>query len=452
MELTFLGAAGTVTGSKYLLENNGSQHLIDCGLYQGVKNFRKRNWQALPIPMRNLQSVLLTHAHIDHSGYIPALVKRGYKGKIYCTPATFELCKVLLPDAGFLQEEDARYANKRRFSKHSPAQPLFTKEDALRALKQFETIAPNKELSLRDGLKIMFSPVGHILGASCIRIHNEQTSVLFSGDVGRQNDPMMYPPEPHSGADYLVIESTYGDRRHGDTDVMTELATIINTTAARGGTVLIPSFAVGRAQLLLQLISELKRQQRIVNIPLFLNSPMAISATEIHHKFHELHRLTETQCLQIDANTQYVRTVEESISLNSKRMPCIIISASGMASGGRVLHHLKSLVSNHRNSVVFAGFQAAGTRGESMLRGVEQIKIHGAYYPVKAEIHNLENLSAHGDFEEILHWLREFKTKPIHTWVTHGEPVAADAMRLHIQDELGWSVSVAEYRDTVSLG
>ncbi|WP_426414869.1 MBL fold metallo-hydrolase RNA specificity domain-containing protein [Aestuariirhabdus sp. LZHN29] len=452
MDLTFLGAAGTVTGSKYLLHHSDCQYLIDCGLYQGVKNLRQRNWQALTLPPGNIRSVLLTHAHIDHSGYLPALVKGGYKGKIYCSSATFELCKVLLPDAGYLQEEDARYANKRKFSRHAPAEPLFTVEDAHRALKQFHPLRFGETLPLHAGLSAEFSPVGHIIGASCIKISDKQTSVLFSGDVGRQHDPMMYPPQPVIGADYLVVESTYGDRRHGSQDPIAMLETIINDTAERGGTVLIPSFAVGRAELLLHFICELKRQQRIVDIPLYLNSPMAITATEIHKQFHHLFRLDAEQCQQIDDCTHYVRSVEESIALNGKKMPCIIISASGMASGGRVLHHLKGLVSNHRNSVVFAGFQAPGTRGDAMVNGAEKIKIHGEYYPVKAQIHSLENLSAHGDYCEIIEWLRHFKSAPNHTWVTHGEPSAADAMRLHIQDELGWNASVAEYRQTVSLG
>ncbi|RRJ83234.1 MBL fold metallo-hydrolase RNA specificity domain-containing protein [Aestuariirhabdus litorea] len=451
MDLTFLGAAGTVTGSKYLLQHQGRQYLIDCGLYQGVKNLRQRNWQPLPLASGKLDAVLLTHAHIDHSGYLPALVRRGYMGPVYSSKATFELCKILLPDAGYLQEEDARYANKRKFSRHSPAEPLFTVEDAERALKLFRPVDFDEPLELGKGLNARFSPVGHIIGASCIHFRDARASVLFSGDVGRQDDPVMYPPQAVSGADYLVVESTYGNRRHGTQDPKETLETIINETAGRGGIVLIPSFAVGRAQLLLHLICELKREERILELPLYLNSPMAISATELHKRFHKLHRLSHEQCEQIDACTHYVRSVEESIELNSRKMPAIIISASGMASGGRVLHHLKALISNHRNSVVFAGFQAPGTRGDALLNGAEQVKIHGEQFPVKAQIHSLDNLSAHGDHREIIEWLRQFKAAPRHTWITHGEPAAADAMRVHVREALGWAVSVAEYRDLVRL-
>lgn len=449
--ISFLGAAGTVTGSKYLVEHDNKRIMVDCGLYQGVKNLRLRNWQPLPIDPASIDAVLLTHAHIDHSGYIPALVKNGFKGKIYCTKATYELCKVLLPDAGFLQEEDARFANKHRFSKHSPALPLYTEEDALHSLKRFEAFDYHDIFSPVKGLETIFRSSGHILGAASIELNDGHQRLVFSGDLGRFQDLIIQEPEPVYEADYLVVESTYGNRLHADIDVMSYLAEIVNKTVERGGIVLMPAFAVGRAQVLLYIIHQLKEQKRIPDVPVYLNSPMAASATEIFYRFHKEHRLDPVDCYKIDHGTQFVRTVEESIALVGQKYPAIIVSASGMATGGRVLHHLKSLLPNHRNSIVFPGFQAPGTRGDAMIHGAEKIKIHGEYFPVKAEIYNLESLSAHADSNEIMRWLGYFKRAPKMTFITHGEPAAADNLRLRIKDELGWKCTVPEYRDDAML-
>lgn len=449
--ITFLGAVGTVTGSKYLVEHDDKRIMVDCGLYQGVKNLRERNWKPLPIDPASIDAVVLTHAHIDHSGYIPALVRNGFKGKVYCTKATYELCKVLLPDAGFLQEEDARFANKHRFSKHSPALPLYTEEDARHSLKRFETVDYHEIISPVKGLETIFRSSGHILGASSIELNDGSKKLVFSGDLGRFNDLLIQAPEPVYKADYLLVESTYGNRVHSEVDVMGHLAQIINKTIERGGTVLLPSFAVGRAQLLLYIIQQLKEQLRIPNVPVYLNSPMAISATEIFYRFHKEHRLDLADCYKIDSGTQFVRSAEESIELVGKKDPAIIISASGMATGGRVLHHLKSLLPDQRHSIIFPGFQAPGTRGDAMVHGAEKVKIHGEYYPVRAEIHHLDSLSAHADSNEIMQWLSYFKRAPKITFVTHGEPVASDNLRLRIKDELGWRCRVPEYRDEVVL-
>ncbi|WP_431686516.1 MBL fold metallo-hydrolase RNA specificity domain-containing protein [Hahella sp. NBU794] len=451
MHLKFLGAAGTVTGSKYLLSEGSGKFLLDCGLYQGVKALRERNWKPFPAKASEIKSVVLSHAHLDHSGYIPALMKHGFKGKVFCTPATYALAKVLLPDSGFLQEEDARYANKRKFSKHSPALPLYTEKDAWEALKHFETVDFHEKFSPIHGVTAEIHRAGHILGAGSVQLSGAKGSIVFSGDLGRQEDRIMYPPETIAAADYLVVESTYGDRLHDKVDVRAQLSEAINATAKRGGIVLIPSFAVGRAQHLLYLIQLLKADNSIPDLPVFLNSPMAISATEIFCHYHKEHRLTAEDCALIDQGTHFVRSVEESIELNRKKFPCIIVSASGMASGGRVLHHLKTLLPDHRNTIVFAGFQAPGTRGDALTHGAERVKIHGEYFPVKAEVINLESLSAHADYAEILSWLRGFKQPPRHTYVTHGESVASDALRLRIADELGWRASAPEYLDEAQL-
>lgn len=445
MKLQFLGATETVTGSKYLISHGEQKLLIDCGLYQGVKNFRLRNWAQLPVDPKSIDAVVLTHAHIDHSGYLPALIKAGFKGKVYCSKATKALCKVLLPDAGYLQEEDARYANYRKFSKHHPAQALYTEDDGKASLAYLHPIVYNHSEKVTEELSIELTPVGHILGACAVKVSNGKTSVLFSGDLGRPNDPIMYPPIPVTSADYVVVESTYGNRRHKPVDEEQVLADIINSTTKRGGTILMPAFAVGRAQTMLYFLLKLKEKEMIPDVPVFLNSPMAITATEIFCNYHNEHKLNADTCKQIDDGTTYVRTAEESKELNTKKFPSIIISASGMASGGRILHHLKSLAPDHRNSIVFLGFQAPGTRGDHMINGASEIKIHGAYHQVRAQIHVLDSLSAHADYQEIIDWLANIKTPPKRTFVTHGERTASDAMRHHIQEQLGWDVCVPEY-------
>ncbi|WP_396586246.1 MBL fold metallo-hydrolase RNA specificity domain-containing protein [Bermanella sp. R86510] len=444
-QIQFIGATGTVTGSKYLVTYGDRQIMVDCGLFQGIKNVRERNWGELPFVPQDLTAVLLTHAHIDHSGYLPALMKRGYSGDIYASHATKALCHVLLPDAGYLQEEDARYANKKHFSKHSPAEPLYTEEDARAVLKQFKGVDYHQSIEIEGGLTVRFMPVGHILGACAIRLEFEGRSLTFSGDVGRSDDLIMPPPQSLPETDYLVLESTYGNRRHEKVDAEEMIAEVINRTVQRGGIVLMPSFAVGRAQLVLHIVEKLKREGRIGQMPVYLNSPMAIRATEIFFNLHEQHKLSKDDCQKIDDMTTYVKTAEESIELNSKLFPAVIISASGMASGGRVLHHLKSLVGDHKNSVLFLGYQAAGTRGDAMVNGADRIKIHGQYFPVRAEVHNLDALSSHADYEEIINWLKPIAHAPKKVFITHGEDVAADAMRLHVKDELNWPACVPEY-------
>ncbi len=453
MELTFLGATGTVTGSKYLLEHAGQKILVDCGLFQGLKELRLRNWEPLPVNPASIDAVLLTHAHIDHSGYIPLLVKNGFRGKIYCSEATFDLCTILLPDSGYLQEADARRANRYGYSKHKPALPLYTQKDAEQSLKQFSTVGFDKSRDIGGGLAFTLNRSGHILGSAFIRISDGQTSVLFSGDIGRASDPVMKPPAQIQRADYLVLESTYGDRLHKDDDPLKKIGDIISNTAARGGSVIIPAFAVGRTQNILYYIHELKRSSAIpAAIPIFLDSPMAINATQLLARHKNDHRLPEKLWTDVSRIAHYVHAPEESKALDhSAGMPAVIISASGMATGGRVLHHLKYFIGDERNTILFTGYQAAGTRGARLVHGEGEIKIHGRMWPVRAQVEELHNTSAHADYGEILDWLGNFQAPPRRTFITHGEPEAASSLRLKIEDHLGWTAEVPDYLQQVVL-
>ena len=449
--LSFLGGVGTVTGSKYLLEIGSRRFLIDCGLFQGVKQLRLRNWAPLPFDPASLDGVFLTHAHLDHSGYTPLLVRNGFEGPIYATSATRDLCTVLLPDSGHLQERDAEFANRHGFSKHLPAKPLYTQNDAEASLEQFKPVAFGLDIDLGDDLRVRFLPAGHILGAALVRISFEGTSILFSGDLGRMGDATMVDPSIVREADYLVVESTYGDRLHDDIDAEGRIADIVNRVAGRGGTILIPSFAVGRAQSILYHVQRLKAAKRIPDLPVFLDSPMAIDASEIFCDHLGEHRLTNEQCRATCQVATYVHKAEDSKALDASAMPKIIISASGMATGGRILHHLKYYASDARNAVLFAGFQAGGTRGAAMIGGAKTVKIHGENIPVRAEVENLHTLSAHADADEIMTWLGHFEAPPRQTFVTHGEPTASDALRHRIEEELGWTCCIPEYRDRVDL-
>lgn len=451
MNLQFMGATGTVTGSKYLLRHGSRQILIDCGLFQGYKQLRLRNWAPLPVDPKSIDAVILTHAHLDHSGYVPLLVRNGFKGKVYCTAATRDLCEILLPDSGHLQEEQAEYANRHGFSKHKPALPLYTRADAEACMANFSPVAFDTEWHLGGGLAARLLPSGHILGSAFVSLRDADTSVLFSGDLGRPHDLLMPAPTVIPRADYLIVESTYGDRKHDPTDPKIKLADVINRTAQRQGVIVIPSFAVGRAQELLYYVHLLKAEKKIPDIPVFLNSPMAVDATRIFHNHQGEHRLTSDECAAMCRTAHIVNSVEESKRLNLKKGPMIIIAASGMATGGRVVHHLEAFAPDPRNSILFAGFQAGGTRGAAIVQGVESIKIHGEQIPVRAEVAMIGNLSAHADADETLDWLRGFESPPRRTFVTHGEPVSADALRHRIEEELRWDCSVPDYLEKVEL-
>ena len=450
MKLTFLGAAGTVTGSKYLVEAGGSRILVDCGLFQGYKNLRLLNWQPLPINPKDIDAVVLTHAHLDHSGALPLLVLEGYRGPVYATRATTELCGLLLPDSGHLQEADANFANRHKSSKHDPALPLYTEEDALRTLKLFKPLYFDEPLTLGP-LQLRLRGAGHILGASSVELRHGDRSLLMSGDIGRPDDLMMKPPVPIEHADTLVIESTYGNRTHDEGDHAGELADVIRRTAARGGKVIVPAFAVGRAQALLYQIWLLKKAKQIPDLPVFLDSPMAIDTTAIYQRHANEHRLSAEDCQHMGSVARFCRTSDQSRELNQLTYPAIIISASGMATGGRILHHLINHLGDHRSSVLFAGFQAGGTRGARLVAGERSIRIFGQDVAVNAEIVSLPGMSAHADAGQIMDWLRTVKRPPQHVYITHGEHDAADALRRKIQQELGWHASVPMMGDRVEV-
>lgn len=451
MHLTFLGATGTVTGSKYLVDTGSKRILVDCGLFQGLKYLRLRNWAPLPIDPKQIDAVVLTHAHIDHSGYLPLLAREGFRGAVHCSHATRDLCDILLRDAAHLQESEAEYANRHGFSKHSPALPLYTAKDAEHALSLLVPHGYDQDIDLGDGVTLRFLPAGHILGASLVCIEHGGKRVLFSGDLGRPHDPVMLAPRHVAEADYLVLESTYGDRRHENTDPEAELARVVARTAARNGVLVIPVFAVGRAQSIMYSLQRLRAAGRIPSLPVYLDSPMAVEATRVFSQHHGEHRLDRAACEAMCQGVRVVSSSEESKLLMQQHGPMIILAGSGMATGGRVVHHIKNFAPDARNTILFCGFQAAGTRGASMLAGAESVKIHGEYVAVRAEVALISNLSAHADYAEILDWLDHFTTPPKTVFITHGEPVAADALRHHIEERKHWRVLVPDYLQTVEL-
>ena len=446
VELAFLGATGTVTGSRYLLDVAGKRLLVDCGLFQGFKQLRLRNWAAFPVRPDSIDAVVLTHAHLDHSGYLPLFVRNGYRGQIYCTEATKPLAGILLRDSGELQEEQAEHANRHGYSKHDPALPLYTEQDAERALARFSAVRFDAAFEPVAGVRARLLPAGHILGAAMLSLDVGGRTLLFTGDLGRPHDAIMQPPAAVEHADVLVLESTYGDRTHDPSDPADRLADVIARTAGRGGTVIVPSFAVGRAQALLYLLQRLKAEARIpVTLPIYLNSPMATDVTSLYTRFRALHRLSAEQCRAMAHAATIVNSVDESKALNASSWPKVIIAGSGMATGGRVLHHLYAFAPDARNTILLTGFQAGGTRGRALLDGATSIKMFGEYVPVRAEVAVLGNLSAHADYAETLAWLEGFRAPPQRTFLTHGEPAAADALRMHIGERLGWHCEVPEY-------
>jgi len=452
MKITFLGAVDGVTGSRHLVDTGERRVLLDCGLFQGFKQQRERNW-LFPEALRDLDAVVLSHAHLDHSGYLPALVKHGFRGPIHASPATCDLAAVLLLDSAHLQEEDARRANRYGYSKHAKALPLYTKADARRAISQFVPLPPGRELKLGAN-RVHLTPVGHLLGACAVRLEHRGTRVLFSGDVGRSDDLLMPSPQAPEAADVVLVESTYGNREHVHEDSGERLATVVRETAARGGSVVMPAFAVGRAQALLLVLQRLRSAGRVPReLPIFLDSPMATEATTLYRQHGKLLRVKPRELATLMDGVRIVADAAASMRLSAARFPRVVISASGMATGGRVLHHLKMLAPDERNAIVFAGFQVGGSRGARLVAGERETKIHGETVPVRAAVHPLQGFSAHADRPELLQWLRGLRGEaPQRTYVVHGEPAAADSLRQAIEHELGWRhVRVPQFGEAVAL-
>jgi metallo-beta-lactamase family protein len=452
LTLTSLGGAGTVTGSKHLLEDEGQRLLIDCGLFQGPRELRELNWQRLAVDPGSIGAVVLTHAHLDHSGYLPRLVRDGFGGPIYATPATIDVARLILLDSAFLQEKDAEFANRHGFSRHRPALPLYTRGDAERALAQFTPVPFHEAHELGGGSTLVFKRAGHILGAATAEVKIGGRTIVFSGDLGRYGDETMVDPEPVSRADYVVVESTYGDRLHPKVDAQAALEEVIERTVRRGGTIIIPAFAVGRTQSLLYHLWMLKMRGELPLVPIYVDSPMATNATELMCAHMDDHRMQPMVCREACAIATYVRDADASKALSASPMPKVIISASGMATGGRVLHHIKAFGPDARNTIMFAGFQAPGTRGRALVDGVREVKIHGRWIEVRAEVADLTSLSAHADSDQLVRWLRGFESPPRQTFIVHGEPNASAALRDRVERELGWRCTIPKMGYSEQLG
>lgn len=458
--LRFLGAAETVTGSRFLIATSSARVLVDCGLFQGLKPLRLRNWEPFPVDPATLDAVLLTHAHLDHTGYLPALSRNGFQGKIFATAGTEALSRIVLPDSGHLQEEDAAYANRKGYSKHLPALPLYTEEDAQRVLERFTVVPFASAVEIASGIRATFRPAGHILGSATITLELDnarQRTIVFSGDLGRPKHPILCPPAPLPAADVVVVESTYGNRHHEDVESLHGFAEAIVRTAARGGMVVIPSFAVDRTEVILFHLRRLVQARRVPNLPVYVDSPMALSALEVYRQAlaegsPEINLALRGEADPFDPGRLLeARSVAQSMAINDQHFPSIIISASGMATGGRVLHHLANRLPDHRNTVILVGFQTEGTRGRSLLEGARSVKMLGRYIPVRAEVVNVPAFSVHADQTEMLDWLRAAPRAPEVAFVVHGERVAADALHAKIESELGWTAAVPRYLEQVRL-
>ena len=479
--ITFLGAAHTVTGSKYVLDTGSAKILVDAGLFQGLKELRERNWQELPVAARGIDAIVLTHAHLDHCGYLPRLVSQGFRGRVFCTAGTKDLCRLVLPDSGRIQEEDAANANRHRYSKHEIALPLYTEADALNAVSLLQPVGYDRPLPVAEGIEVEFISAGHLLGSAYARVRTGDRTILFGGDLGRFNRPVLPDPTMIERADYLLVESTYGNRVHDADDDGEVLAGLIRETAERGGKMIVPAFAIGRVEELLYWIKRLEEEQRVPILPVYVDSPMAVEALARYserleeldpelqpeqvdevaphgpaaHEPRERRRRQARQerdvCAFCTSRFRTIASAQESKELTASRIPSIVISASGMATGGRVLHHLKAALPDPRNTVVFAGFQAEGTRGRRLVDGEREVKIHGQVIPVNARVAQLDSMSAHADSNEILHWLHGFTAAPRRTFLVHGELLAMQALKSRIVTELGWDVHAPAWLEKVDL-
>ncbi|QDL38124.1 MBL fold metallo-hydrolase [Rhodoferax sediminis] len=449
VNITFLGGAGTVTGSKYLVQHAGKSVLVDCGLFQGYKQLRLRNWRPLPVAPGKIDAVVLTHAHLDHSGYLPLLAREGFSGRVYATAGTRDLCGILLPDSGHIQEEDADFANRHGFSKHTPALPLYTRRDALDCLRLFRSVPFSKVFEPVPGWRATFSMAGHILGAASVLLEVAGRRVLFSGDLGRPDDLLMRPADPAPAADTVLIESTYGDRVHPVEDVIAELGPALKRVAARGGVAVVPVFAVGRAQALLHAIARLKAGGTLpTSLPVFLDSPMAIKTTGLFERHPGEHRLSMREAHAMGHAATMVETTEQSKALAKRHGPMVILAGSGMATGGRVLHHLALYAGEHRNMIVLTGYQAPGTRGATLAGSAKTVRLHGQDVAVNAEVVQLQSASAHADANQLMQWLRTLPHAPDEVYVVHGDMGPSDELRKRIEHELKWRAMVPEHGST----
>ncbi len=444
MKLTFFGGAGTVTGSKILLEVNYKKILIDCGLFQGLKELRLKNWDEFPIKVNDLSLIFLTHAHLDHTGYLPRLVKNGYNGKIYCSNATKDLTEIILLDSAKIQEEDAKRANKYSYTKHKPAKPLYTVADAKQTLTQFETFDLNKWYTIDNDIKFKLINSGHILGSTIIILNVNDKTVVFSGDLGREVPILLSQHDFVNKADYLIIESTYGNRIHKKTKIIRELLQYINHTYLKGGILLIPTFSVERAQEILYLLSILKHNSLLPKVKIYLDSPMGVNATKVYFKHKKSHKLTDEDMRRMLSTVQLITDVETSKAVVNDKSPKIVLAGSGMLTGGRILHYLDKHLSDSKNSILIVGFQAEGTRGRALISGDSEIKFFGKYYKINAEIFKINAFSGHADQNEILNWLMHFKSPPSLTFINHGEPHQSQALKTKIKTELKWKCTVAK--------
>lgn len=451
MKITCIGGAGTVTGSKTLVESNGIRILIDCGQFQGIKPLRELNWESLPVLPATIDFVLLTHGHLDHCGWLPRLVNQGFKGKIYCTSPTAAIAKLILLDSAKIQEEEANKANEGHYSKHQIAEPLYTVAQAEQVFSHFRVIQSKTVIPLDAEIQAVFSNAGHILGACSIELHLENQYLVFSGDIGRDNDVLLFPPTLPTRGDYLFLESTYGNRLHPDTDPKTELEMYINNAIAKGGTVILPSFAVERAQSVMFLLWQLKEEGRIPSIPYVIDTPMGISMLDLFENNRKWHKLTQEQYVEMCKMFTMVSDYKETIEIIYNKHPKVVIAASGMITGGRVLSYLERYIGLPETTVIIIGYQAEGTRGRKLLEGAQDIKIRGKYYEVKANIVEIEGLSAHGDQKDLLHWLSALENKPKKVFLVHGENQAADELRIKIQELYGFECVVPMMGQTFDL-
>jgi len=457
VRVTFHGAALTVTGSKFLVESEAGRILVDCGLFQGRKEWRLRNWDEPKFDIASLTGVVLTHAHIDHTGYLPLLARRGYKGPVYCTAATKALLGLLLPDSAHLQEEEARHANKHGTSKHHPAKPLYSSDDARAALSLLKIVERRERIELSPGFVMEMTCAGHILGSTSLSIETDGKRLTFSGDVGHYDTPILPDPEPHDLGDLLLCESTYGNRVHADVDHMAELERVVQEAVERGGPLIIPAFAVGRTQTVLYYLAQLEREGKIPVLPIFVDSPMAVDATDIYRTYRNDYDEESAALLAkgdmplFTERTTFVRSVEQSKSLNDLKEPAIIVSASGMVNGGRILHHMIHWLDKETTTILFVGYQAEGTRGRKIESGAQDVKIFGRYVPIRARVETLSGFSAHGDRKELLRWLRSCSGTPSEVRVVHGEKEASYAFAKALQHEFAWDVRPAHYLETVEL-